>query len=58
MRDAQNYLRSSAQAENPLKTLRAVDLARQQIPTGVRVEDAPSDSSMARSYRNYVSEVL
>jgi hypothetical protein len=44
-------------AENPLATRRAVDRARQQIPVGVRAEDAPSSLAMGRSFRRYKAEV-
>lgn len=58
MRDAQERLRTSARTENPLKTRRAVDVARQMIPSGIRVEEGPSSSAMSRSYRNYKSSVI
>uniref|UniRef100_A0A914HNA6 Uncharacterized protein n=1 Tax=Globodera rostochiensis TaxID=31243 RepID=A0A914HNA6_GLORO len=37
-------------------TWRAIDMSRQQMSVGVRAENAPPSSSMARSYRNYVSK--
>uniref|UniRef100_A0A914I4G4 FLYWCH-type domain-containing protein n=1 Tax=Globodera rostochiensis TaxID=31243 RepID=A0A914I4G4_GLORO len=56
VRDAQNYLRLAAQAEQPHNTRRAVDMARQQMPTGICAQNAPSSSTMARAYRNYVAK--
>ncbi|KAI3416403.1 hypothetical protein GPALN_005935 [Globodera pallida] len=56
VRDAQNYLRLAAQAEQPHNTRRAVDMARQQMPTGVCAQNAPSSSTMARAYRNYIAK--